>query len=153
FRISSGACGSVIDLHAHTTYSDGTFTPEELLAQAGHCGLTALAVTDHDTLAGFDEAAKLSTGSNGLAPLELVCGIELTTKRGNSSVHVLGYFPSHPPSPRFRRRLHELFEQRMDRNGRLIRKLQSLGLAIELEEVQSIGRYMTGRPHFAQLLV
>lgn len=139
----------MIDLHAHTTYSDGTFTPEELLQHAVGSGLSGLAITDHDTFAGYDHAATLERPKD----FDLVCGIELTTRRGRSSVHVLGYFPVRPPSARFREQLHELYSQRNERNLRLTARLQSLGIDIEYAEVQAIGRFLTARPHFAQVLV
>lgn len=139
----------MIDLHCHTTHSDGTQSPAELLQEAQECGLTALAVTDHDTFGGFEEAA----GSQPPAGLDLIQGIELTTRRDRYAVHVLGYFLNGPPSIRFQQRLRELLEQRGDRNIRLVRKLQDLGLDITLEEVRALGRHMTGRPHFAQVLV
>ncbi|MBI4910695.1 MAG: PHP domain-containing protein [Acidobacteria bacterium] len=137
----------MIDLHAHTHYSDGTHSPAQLLAHAEECALTALAITDHDTFAGYDEASTIHTN------LDLICGIELTTRLGRSSVHILGYFPGRPPSQHFRDHLQLIADQRKDRNRRLIQKLQSLGIRIELEEVEAVGRYMTARPHFAQVLV
>ena len=146
----------MIDLHSHTDQSDGTATPEELVRLAVAIGLKALAVTDHDTLAGYDLAVDC------LPPraLELVCGIELSTRldqpgsaRRSPSVHLLGYFVKAPPSMEFRQWLLCMQESRRKRNVALIERLQSLGLAITLEEVQAVGRNLTGRPHFAQVLL
>lgn len=139
----------MIDLHAHTDRSDGTFTPAELVAEAKRVGLRALAVTDHDTFAGYDAALPFAAE----AGLELICGIELSTRYQGGSVHLLGYFPAAPPSEKLRAWLDWMLEMRRDRNIRLIAKLQSLGVDITLQEVEKIGRTLTGRPHFAQVLV
>src|SRR5580704_1724282 len=139
----------MIDLHSHTDQSDGTFTPAELVAEASRVGLRALAITDHDTFAGYDAAVPFAAESG----LELICGIELSTRYQGGSVHLLGYFPVTPPSGELRAWLAWVLEMRRDRNIRLIAKLQSLGLDITLEEVEKMGRTLTGRPHFAQVLV
>lgn len=111
--------------------------------------LEALAITDHDTLAGYDLAEPLARA----AGLELVCGIEISTRFHGRSVHLLGYFPKQPPTAEFREWLLALQSSRRDRNRRLIERLRSLGLDISLEEVEAKGRSMTGRPHFARVLV
>src|SRR3954452_7707445 len=139
----------MIDLHSHTDQSDGTFTPEELVAEAKRVGLSALAITDHDTFSGYDMAVPFARN----AGLELICGIELSTKFGGSSVHLLSYFPVNPPTAEFRAWLDFLLESRRDRNRRLIEKLRALGLEITLEEVEQKGRTLTARPHFARVLV
>jgi predicted metal-dependent phosphoesterase TrpH len=139
----------MIDLHSHTDESDGTSTPAELVAEAKKVGLSAIAITDHDTLQGFEKAKPFAAE----AKLELICGIELSTRLGGMSVHLLGYFPCHPPTEDFRQWLAFLLESRRDRNRRLIDRLQSLGVDITLEEVEKRGRSLTGRPHFARVLV
>jgi len=139
----------MIDLHSHTDQSDGTFTPAELVAEASRVGLRALAITDHDTFAGYDAAIPFAAESG----LDLICGIELSTRYQGGSVHLLGYFPGTPPSDELRAWLAWVLEMRRDRNIRLIAKLQSLGLDITLEEVEKLGRTLTARPHFAQVLV
>lgn len=139
----------MIDLHSHTDQSDGTFTPAELVAEASRVGLRALAITDHDTFAGYDAALPFAAESG----LNLICGIELSTRYQGGSVHLLGYFPVTPPSGELRAWLAWVLEMRRDRNIRLIAKLQSLGLDITLAEVEKVGRTLTGRPHFAQVLV
>ena len=111
--------------------------------------LEALAITDHDTLAGYDLAASLAHA----AGLDLVCGIEISTRFHGRSVHLLGYFVNQPPSAEFREWLGELQSSRRDRNRRLIDRLRSLGVEITLQEVEAKGRSMTGRPHFARVLV
>lgn len=144
----------MIDLHTHTTESDGTYSPEQLVAAAKAKGLDAIAITDHDTFAGYHQALPLARE----AKLELVCGIELSTKlimpdrpRGKS-VHLLGYFMS-GPTAEFRSWLSELQQSRRERNEALALKLQAMGLDITMEEVNALGRSMAGRPHFAKLMV
>jgi predicted metal-dependent phosphoesterase TrpH len=139
----------MIDLHSHTDQSDGTFTPEELVAEAQRVGLRALAITDHDTFGGYDIALPFAQQ----AGLELICGIELSTKFGGASIHLLSYFPGQPPTAEFRGWLDFLQASRRDRNRRLIEKLQALGVQITLEEVEQKGRTLTARPHFARVLV
>jgi len=142
----------VIDLHSHTNESDGTFTPLELVDLATESGLEALAISDHDTFAGFDQASPVAR-SRGL---DLVCGIELSTRVPGSkvrTVHLLGYFLHDPPSADFREWLDELIAGRRDRNLRLIASLHKQGIDIDLREVEKLGRTLTGRPHFARLLI
>jgi predicted metal-dependent phosphoesterase TrpH len=142
----------MIDLHTHTNESDGSLAPAELVERAVAVGLEALAITDHDTFAGYDQAVRPA----GAAGLDLVCAIELSGKLAGAKprqVHVLGYFLRQPPSAAFRAWLHGLLEARRDRNRRLAAKLQSMGMDIELGEVERIGRTLTGRPHFARVLV
>lgn len=147
----------MIDLHTHTNESDGTYTPRELVEAAVEARLEALGIADHDTFAGYDQAAPIA-GARGL---DLICGIEVNTRLAHEdgdhsrawSVHVLGYFLHEPPSMAFRAWLSQLLESRRERNSRLVEKLRSMGLLIDLEEVQAIGRTLTGRPHFARVLV
>lgn len=139
----------MIDLHSHTTESDGTFTPAELVAEAKRIGLEALAITDHDTFRGYNAAVPYAKD----AGLELICGIELSTKFGGATVHMLAYFLNEPPAPDFCTWLDDLLESRRDRNRRLIDKLQSLGVDITLAEVEVHGRTLTARPHFARVLI
>jgi predicted metal-dependent phosphoesterase TrpH len=139
----------MIDLHSHTDRSDGTFTAAELVAEAVRIGLTALAITDHDTMSGYDLAVPYAKQ----AGLRLICGIELSTKFQGVSVHLLGYFPVEPPPTEFREWLSFLLESRRDRNRRLIDRLVSLGIPITLEEVEAYGKTLTARPHFARVLI
>ncbi len=139
----------MIDLHSHTTESDGTYTPQELVQEAVSLQLEALAITDHDTFAGYDLALPLAAA----AGLDLVCGIELSTKFHGRSVHLLAYFPNQPPDPEFRGWIESLLASRNDRNARMAQRLRSLGIEITLDEVKAKGRSLTGRPHFARVLV
>jgi predicted metal-dependent phosphoesterase TrpH len=120
-----------------------------LIASAAEIGLEALSITDHDTLAGYDAAKPFACA----AAIELVCGIELSTKLNGHSVHLLGYFLADGDISGFRRWVLDMQASRRERNQRLARRLQELGFDITLEEAESRGRGMTGRPHFAQIMV
>jgi hypothetical protein len=145
----------VIDLHAHTTDSDGGAPPAQLLEEARQAGLRALAICDHDTLGGYDTAAPLAAGSG----VDLVCGIELSTRyrrKGGGrgpSIHMLGYFLEGAPGKEFRAWIEKLQAGRHDRNRRMLERLQALGVDITMDEVRSLARRLPGRPHFARLLV
>ena len=139
----------MIDLHTHTTESDGSCTPEELVREAARVGIEALAITDHDTFAGYEAAARVARSEG----VRLVCGIELSTKLHDRSVHLLGYFPEQEGSLDFREWVLDQQASRRERNVRLAARLQELGMDIRLEEAEARGRGMTGRPHFAQLMV
>jgi predicted metal-dependent phosphoesterase TrpH len=139
----------LIDLHTHTTESDGTVSPADLVAEALAAGITTLAITDHDTLSGVEAAA----GPAHEAGLDLIRGIELSTRFHGRSVHLLGYFPNHPPNAEFRGWIDELQQSRHERNLRMVDRLRSLGVDITIEEVQARGRSLTGRPHFARTLI
>jgi len=112
-------------------------------------GLEALAITDHDTLAGYDRAQPVASAVG----LDLVCGIEISTKFHGRSVHLLGYFVKQPATAEFREWLLALQRSRRERNLRMIERLRSLGLDVSIEEVEAKGRSMAGRPHFARLLI
>lgn len=140
----------MIDLHSHTNESDGSCSPAELVEEALRVGVHLLGVTDHDTLAGYDKALPLARE----AGLELICGIELSTKLHGKSVHLLGYFlEQDSPTLEFRDWIVEMQTARRDRNIRLIGRLRELGFDITLEEVQARGRGLTARPHFAQVML
>lgn len=142
----------MIDLHSHTNESDGTLTPLELIELATELRLEALAISDHDTFAGFDQALP-EARSRGL---DLVCGIELSTRVPGSkvrTVHLLAYFLHRVPPADFRAWLDELISGRRDRNQRLIGTLRGRGIDINLPEVEKLGRTLTGRPHFARILM
>jgi hypothetical protein len=141
----------MIDLHTHSTASDGADAPAALLHLAERAGLSALAITDHDTLAGVTEAASIPS------PITLITGIELSTRileesdPASRSAHLLGYFLAPPPAS-FVAWLESLKTNRRKRNVEMARLLQLQGLDITLEEAESLGRNITGRPHFARLM-
>lgn len=143
----------MIDLHTHTTASDGTDSPAQLVEAACRAGLEALAITDHDTLAGTDEAAPHAAA----AGLRLVRGLELSTRileetdPAARNAHLLAYFPN-GVSDHFREWLGTLRAARRERNERLAAKLRALGLEVAVEEAEAYGRNITGRPHFARVM-
>jgi 3',5'-nucleoside bisphosphate phosphatase len=142
----------MIDLHSHTTASDGSYSPAELVSAARAVGLDALAITDHDTFAGYRAAVPHAEA----AGLRLVCGIEMSTKLlhpSRKTVHLLGYFLNGGPSAGFLDWIEGIQAARRDRNVRLAKRLQSMGLDIRIEEVEALGRNMAGRPHFARIMV
>jgi predicted metal-dependent phosphoesterase TrpH len=139
----------LIDLHSHTNESDGTCSPEQLVEEAVRAGVRTLGITDHDTFKGYDQAVPHAAA----AGVELVCGIELSTKLHGHSAHLLGYFFETNGMGEFRTWVVGQQEARRDRNIRLVARLQELGFDITLEEAEARGRGMTGRPHFAQILV
>jgi len=120
-----------------------------LIAEASRAGVTTLGITDHDTFKGFDQAIPVAQQ----AGVELICGIELSTKLHGSSVHLLGYFLSTNGMDDFRTWVLDAQAARRDRNIRLVARLQELGFDITLQEAEARGRGMTGRPHFAAIMV
>jgi len=139
----------LIDLHSHTNESDGSCSPSQLVDEAVRAGVTVLGITDHDTFAGFDQAVPVARERG----LELICGIELSTKLNGQSVHLLGYFLRNGEAAEFRRWVLELQQSRKERNIRLAARLRELGFDITLEEAEARGRGMTGRPHFAEIMM
>lgn len=139
----------MIDLHTHTDESDGSCTPAQLIEESLEIGLEALGITDHDTFEGYDKAEPLARA----AGLDLVCGIELSTKLRGRSVHLLGYFLEQPPTREFREWVTSMQVSRRDRNVRMVARLRSLGIDITIQEVEALGRSIAGRPHFARIMV
>jgi predicted metal-dependent phosphoesterase TrpH len=139
----------LIDLHSHTNESDGTCSPAQLIDEAVRAGVTTLGITDHDTLKGYDQAVPIARA----AGVELICGIELSTKLHGHSAHLLGYFLNGADMGEFRAWILHQQAARRDRNIRLVKRLQELGFDITLEEAEARGRGMTGRPHFAAIMV
>lgn len=122
----------MIDLHTHTTASDGSYSPTELVSLANQAGLQAIAVTDHDTLAGLAEAEK-AAGKYGL---ELIPGLELACKTQAGTLHMLGYFLD-PANDDLRNLLQAMIESRRQRNPLIVARLNHLGYDISMEEVRA----------------
>src|SRR5437899_6000095 len=138
-----------IDLHTHTVYSDGTFTPTELISLARDRGLETVAVTDHDTANGLVEAS----AAGAEAGVDVVPGVELSAVRDGEGVHVLCYFMD-LAHPEFTAELQRLRDDRFSRGERMVGKLQELGYPITFERVRQIARGGNIiRPHVAQALV
>lgn len=141
--------GDIVDLHTHSTASDGTFTPRALVEYAKTKGLRALALTDHDCVNGIEEALK--TGRE--IGIEVIPGVELGAEFSNGSMHILGFFVNHTHSS-FLENLARLQEARRERNPKIVKKLQDLGMKITYDEVVAVsGGGQVGRPHFARALV
>jgi len=139
----------LIDLHTHSTASDGTLSPEELVYLAKKEKLQALALTDHDTIDGLKPAYKTAKEVD----LPFLCGIEISIKfEGPGHFHLLGYFLE-PKIPKINEVLLKLKKAREERNKKMIEKLNNLGIRITLEELKKIAQGEIGRPHIANLLV
>jgi len=140
---------NVIDLHSHTTASDGELPPEGLLAFARSRGVTTLAVTDHDTVEGLERSAAAAAAEG----IRFVPGIEVSAYADGREVHILGHFVdrTEPGLSSFSARLRD---ERQERMGRMVEKMRSLGFPVTFEEVQRIaaGAHL-GRPHLALALV
>lgn len=140
---------SRIDLHTHTTFSDGSFSPTELVALATQQGLDILSITDHDTTEGLPEAMAAVKDLS----LELIPGIELSAQFQNQEMHILGYFIN-PTDPQFQTRLEALRSTRSTRILQILDRLHALGMDISLDEVEAASGIGTiGRPHIAQVLI
>lgn len=138
-----------VDLHTHTTASDGSLTPTELVAEAASLAMEVIAITDHDTLAGLAEG--LAAGER--YKIEVIPGVEINTDVPGGEVHILGYFVD-PDDPDLNAELTRLREGRVGRAQKMVEKLQALGAPITWEQVKAIaGEAPVGRPHLAQALV
>ncbi|MFC2170541.1 PHP domain-containing protein [Calditrichota bacterium] len=142
-----------IDLHIHTTASDGSFTPGEIVDMALNKGLSAIAITDHDTVAGIKEALRAAENT----ALEIVPGVEISTEYSSENteitLHLLGYFIDHHDAALIDT-LKWMQEIRDQRNPRIIKRLNDLGIPVKTEEVaQAAGEGVVGRPHIAEVLI
>lgn len=137
----------LIDLHTHSTASDGTDSPSELVAKAAGQGLAALALTDHDTARGLDEAEEAAKAKG----IEFIRGCELSTSTDQGEMHVLGLFLPHDCGA-LDGFLQCLREGRKRRNVLMVEKLREAGLDISMEEVEAKARSSVGRPHMAAVL-
>ena len=142
-----------IDLHMHSTFSDGHLTPTNLVRLLARRGLDVAALTDHDSTEGLDEATAEAERHSGL---RIIPGVEISAShpsRSDADVHVLGYFVDHT-NVLFRQQLLELRDERDDRGQRMLAKLAALGYPLEWERVKQIAEEAgVGRPHIAQAMV
>ncbi len=138
-----------VDLHLHTTASDGVLSPAEIVRYAKSKGLQAIAITDHDTIEGCEEA--LSEGSR--VGFEVIPGIEISAEYSPGSMHILGFFLD-IHHPLLNERLEYLQKARAERNPKMVAKLNQLGIKVTYEEVlRASGGGQVGRPHFANVLL
>ena len=152
----------MIDLHAHTTVSDGGDSPSELVAKAAAAGLSTIAVTDHDNDSGCDEAvaAGREYGVEVVRGVEISCDVEDLGARGltpdgRPTMHLLGYFVPATDNP-MSAALAELQSARANRNHLIVERLNELGIPVTFEEVENEAGgpgSQIGRPHFAAVLV
>jgi predicted metal-dependent phosphoesterase TrpH len=137
-----------VDLHTHSTASDGTLPPEGVVEAAERCGLTAIALTDHDTIDGV-AAARLAGGRLGI---RVVAGVELSAFEGEHEVHLLALHLTHLEA--LKKRLGELRASRYTRAEKIVDKLNALGIPLTLDEVlQQSNGGAVGRPHVARALI
>ena len=140
---------SRIDLHLHTTHSDGSFSTGEVMAFAKQAGLKALAITDHDIIDGIPEATAIGKELE----IEVIPGVEISSRLGESELHILGYFLNWT-DPLLAQRLSTLRDSRHLRNPKIVQRLNELGIPITYEEVRALaGTESVGRPHIARLLM
>lgn len=138
-----------IDLHTHSNRSDGTFEPAEVVRRAAELGLDVVALTDHDTTEGLEEA--LAAGAE--LGIEVVPGVELSAEHDGTSVHVLAYWPD-VTDAELQAELSRLRDERFRRGELIVDKLRELGLPVSFERVREIaGGGNIVRPHIAQAMV
>jgi len=138
-----------VDLHLHSTFSDGTLSPAELVGEATRVGLRAIALTDHDEVRGNPEALFAAKEQGGL---EVIPGVELSVEF-EPEMHILGYFVDWT-HPELNARLEEVRRFREERNPRILERLREMGLELDYGEVRRIaGGEVVGRVHIAQALV
>lgn len=139
---------SKIDLHIHTTCSDGTLTPEQTVQRAAALGLAVIAVADHDATIGIEPAITAAQGTG----LEVVPAVEINTDYAETEVHILGYFID-VDAPQLRWLLQRIQVGRLERIRRILKNLDSLGLPVPEQRVLELaGRGSVGRPHVAMAM-
>jgi 3',5'-nucleoside bisphosphate phosphatase len=139
-----------VDLHAHTTASDGTFTPRELVQEAARRGLRVLAVTDHDSTEGIPEALEEARRH---PPLEIVPGIEINCDIDDTEIHILGYYPDQA-AEWFQEFCRRQREERRARIQQMLARLAPLGVPVDEAEVFALVREgSVGRPHVARAML
>jgi len=141
---------SQVDLHLHTTASDGVFSPEDIVAKAARLGLRIIAICDHDTVDGISRALAAAKAFTGL---RVIPGVEVSTDFPAGEVHVLGYFIDHT-NKELGATLKRMRQTRRERARGMITKLDKLGIHIDWSRVQEIaGSGSIGRPHIAQAML
>lgn len=140
---------SKVDLHVHTTASDGQYAPADVVRLALERGIRVLAITDHDTVAGVPEALAAASGT----PLEVIPGVEMSTETHHGEVHILGYYVDIEEA-RFLALLDRLRDARRVRAQHMVERLAKLGVHVPWQRVADlVGAGAYGRPHIARILV
>ncbi|WP_447968721.1 PHP domain-containing protein [Nitrospira sp. M1] len=138
-----------IDLHLHSTYSDGSYSPTDVIKLAHQAHVTALSLTDHDTTDGIAEASQAASPHG----IEVIPGVEVSSLYRGKETHILGYFVNHEDA-QFQQHLTFLRNSRHERIPKIIDKLHNVGVDISYEDVKAVaGHGSIGRPHVAQVLV
>lgn len=138
-----------VDLHVHSNRSDGSLSPSDLVLEAKKKGLTAFALTDHDTVDGIDEAIAASVGSG----VTVIPGIELSTEYEGKDIHIVGLFID-KEQPAFRDKIQEFVDSRILRNQKMCQKLTDAGCPLTYEElVEEFPGSVITRAHYAQILL
>ncbi len=141
--------GGFVDMHCHSTASDGELSPSLVVQRAAEARLTGLILTDHDTVAGCQEAAAAAVKHG----IDFLPGVELSCEYPRpGTMHLLGYGVD-PNSPTLSRMNEQLQEGRTDRNARIIEQMQVAGLNITMAEVLAEAQGTVGRPHIAKVLL
>lgn len=139
-----------VDLHLHTTFSDGTLTPTQIVRLCAERGLKVICISDHDTTNGVPEALHAASAYPNLT---VIPGIELSCDIPGNEIHILGYFLDHTNDD-LQRTLQDFRNGRENRGERMVEKLNDMGIAISWERVKQIaGDASIGRPHIAHALV
>ena len=139
-----------LDLHTHSTYSDGQHSPAEIVRMAQRLDLRAIAVSDHDTMEGIDEALLAAADSD----LLVVPAVELSVDHGGLELHLLGYYVDHSPGSALGDLLAKSRVWRLERAQAIVDRLASRGIEIDWRRLQAIaGEGAIGRPHIAQALI
>lgn len=139
------------DLHTHSTYSDGTLTPKQLIQKAKELQLEVFSLTDHDSVAGIPEAQEECKPAN----IFLIPGVEINTDTDNGEVHVLGYFID-PANQELSEQLEQIRKNRRERARKILEKLKEIGIFLSMEDVaadMSDKNESLGRPHVAKALL
>lgn len=139
-----------VDLHIHTTASDGRYTPEEIVRMAAERGLKIIAISDHDTVDGIAPALE---AARSYPELMVIPAVEISTQAPGNEVHVLGYFIDYK-DPGFGTALSDLRDSRLGRAEAMISKLKRLGMDVDWRRVRRLaGDGTVGRPHIAQVMM
>lgn len=140
---------SKVDLHMHTIYSDGVYTPEELILKVKQTGIDVISITDHDTVDGIAESIEIGKNYG----VEVIPGLEISSDIRDREVHILGYFID-PKNYELGEYLKFFRAERIKRAARITEKLNALGIALTLEDVMDVAmNSAVGRPHIAKALV
>ncbi|MFW5976516.1 MAG: PHP domain-containing protein, partial [Bacillota bacterium] len=138
-----------VDLHLHTTASDGSMTPEKLIKKAVELDYEAIAITDHDTVRGIEPALKTAYKYS----LEVIPGIEINTEYKNHEVHILGYYIDYKHQ-KLKKSLNYLKEKRKNRVKKILDRLTNMNIKIKYEDIEKISQGGTvGRAHIARAMI